>query len=329
VKFDCQNLTAAIQKLQKAGDDFDNIHIGGLAKLKQIFEQKMLIKHAVEETVSLATLTETEAQKILGNDFIGSEELELIFPGVLKMPENIPKIWFTEAELKRAKELGQFLVLRVDKFSDGKPMTIDNMITHFVPNLRRHQKFTHEPHEKVNPEMYRKEKLPLSWALVSKKLILATREKNYWQETQALAQYLVIHVYDGKLPAKYEAALSEYAQYQKDNFHALRDGEIYQKIFTNWPKYAKEISNLQINQLFRATPAELAYNLLVYFQYNEEKLLRDHLASTTRLTAQQSDHRDNDQPILFGLFSNSGYYARSMPKYHTSEDWGVVFSRRK
>src|SRR3989304_4633119 len=66
-----------------------------------------------------------EAKELLGEDLIGPEEIEKTL-GV--RPEEIPDIPFSREELERAKEMGQMLVLRVEKTEDGKPMSLEAMI---------------------------------------------------------------------------------------------------------------------------------------------------------------------------------------------------------
>src|SRR3989339_855277 len=66
-----------------------------------------------------------EAKELLGEDLIGPEEVEKTW-GV--RPEEIPDIPFSREELERAKEMGQMLVLRVDRTEDGKPMSLEAMI---------------------------------------------------------------------------------------------------------------------------------------------------------------------------------------------------------
>ena len=62
-----------------------------------------------------------EARELLGEDLIGPEEIEKTW-GV--RPEEIPDIPFSREELERAKEMGQMLLLRVDRTEDGKPMSM-------------------------------------------------------------------------------------------------------------------------------------------------------------------------------------------------------------
>src|SRR3989338_833766 len=56
-----------------------------------------------------------EAKELLGEDLIGPEEIEKTL-GV--SPEEIPDIPFSREALERAKQMGQMLVLRVEKTED-------------------------------------------------------------------------------------------------------------------------------------------------------------------------------------------------------------------
>ncbi len=68
-----------------------------------------------------------KAQEIMGeNEVMGPSEVEKAF-GIKIEESEIPNIPFTEAQLERAKELGQFLVLRVDKAQDKKTLSMLKM----------------------------------------------------------------------------------------------------------------------------------------------------------------------------------------------------------
>ena len=67
------------------------------------------------------------AKEILGaREFMGPNEVEKAF-GIKLESKDIPAIPFSKEELKRAKELGQFLILRTDKAPDGEDLTMIKM----------------------------------------------------------------------------------------------------------------------------------------------------------------------------------------------------------
>ncbi len=68
------------------------------------------------------------AQEIMSKDFLCPEAIAKAFPGITLETKNIPNIPFSKEDLLRAKELGQCLILHVDKAPDGAPMTMQKII---------------------------------------------------------------------------------------------------------------------------------------------------------------------------------------------------------
>ena len=112
---------------------------------------------------------EQEAKEILQENYLGPEAIEKAF-GIRLNPENIPPILFTKEELERAKELGQSLILRMDKAPDGQPLTMQKMQELLQPQ------FTSEAKGKIldntdwyqNEDFFTKETPKLHWALASR-----------------------------------------------------------------------------------------------------------------------------------------------------------------
>ncbi len=77
-----------------------------------------------------------KAREIMGErEVMGPEEVKKAFG--IEVPESeVPPIPFNETELKRAKELGQFLVLRVDKTQDGQPLTMQKLMNNLKKILK-------------------------------------------------------------------------------------------------------------------------------------------------------------------------------------------------
>lgn len=70
------------------------------------------------------------ARRIMGDNFIGVEELKSMSGFKLAIPEELPDIPYSEKELD-AKNNEYLLILSIDKLSNGKDVDINNMIEVF------------------------------------------------------------------------------------------------------------------------------------------------------------------------------------------------------
>ena len=66
------------------------------------------------------------AHDLMGEDFIGVEELRHINKLRLLLPSDMPDVPFTEKELRRRSQ-GYLLILGVSRFENGNPITIRNI----------------------------------------------------------------------------------------------------------------------------------------------------------------------------------------------------------
>lgn len=87
----------------------------------------------LETVESKKETTEDLAREIMGNQLLGTDELREQL-GIELGHEDIPHITFTREELERAKVEGAKLILRVESFEDGTPITIENVMQRF-PNI--------------------------------------------------------------------------------------------------------------------------------------------------------------------------------------------------
>ncbi len=94
-------------------------------KIKEIGKGKTELKESKLEG-SIKEQIE-KAQEMMGEkEVMGPSEIKKAFGIEIKESE-VPPIPFNEAELERAKELGQFLVLRVNKAQDGQALNMLKM----------------------------------------------------------------------------------------------------------------------------------------------------------------------------------------------------------
>lgn len=215
-----------------------------------------------------------QARNILGIDYLGPESVARIF-GIDFRNKDIPPIPFSLGELRRAKELNQFLVLRVNKTSDDRPLTIRAMLT------PQEVGSTGAVKEKLFEKSWYKEEYfaaidtpTFGWALVGKDPVSYSRNKDYWQQTEILVQYIKNEVFavsgyqSLEYPDAIVDALVEYEQYRYRNFNGKNMDQIEEILSGDPQKYAKELAELSINQLTRQKPVEVLYDRLVYDSSN-------------------------------------------------------------
>ncbi len=87
-----------------------------------------IISEQMSENVSIA-----DVKAIMGDNFIGVDELHKINENRLKIPSKIPEIEFCIDELIKKKD-DYLMILGLDEFENGSPVTIRNMIKVFGKN---------------------------------------------------------------------------------------------------------------------------------------------------------------------------------------------------
>src|SRR3989338_2224534 len=218
-----------------------------------------------------------EARELLSEDLIGPEEIEKTW-GV--RPEDVPEIPFSREELERAKEMGQMLVLRVEKTEDGKPMSMEAMNTILAKRWEKEKKGgllnTAEGwRDSVTGSKDFSEVAPRAgWALISKDLLTNSTSKNYAQQTELMVAYLKDTVFkDMEIPEEYEEAFQEWEQVKQTdkNIQELLRNPDNPKY--DWQQAAKELSELKITQLTRQSIQETIYDLALYYDKNGKRLL--------------------------------------------------------
>jgi len=279
--------------------------------LKEVDEMK---RAQGKETVS--GIEFQEARELLGEDLIGPEEIEKTW-GV--RPEEIPDIPFSREELERAKEMGQMLVLRVDRTEDGKPMSMEAMNTILAKRWEKEKKGgllnTAEGwRDKVTGSKDFSEVAPRAgWALISKELLKDSTSKNYIEQTDVIIKALREQAFkDIEMPEEYEEAIREF-EVNKDRLTKLM-GE-------NWQQAAKELAELKITQITRQSIQETIYDLALYYDKNGKRLL---LNVYTWSNSRSTDGRLVD----LGDFGARGVLDFGWTPAYRYGDLGVLLSRR-
>ena len=267
------------------------------------------------ETVGGVSL-EKAAEK-MGTDFFGPQQVEKAFDVSLAARE-VPRIPFSREDLERAKELGQMLVLRVSKASDGTALSmvkLNGLTKEKLKKARKGKALADEAGWKKDEQFYTTEAPETRWALVSKELIPDSTSKNYLDQTELLVSYLKDKVFRGMagLPRAYTDAIAEYE---------AAKGAIGASIGADpgWQDAAKRLSELKINQLSRQTPVEAFYDILVRLLNTGERSLE---ATYTWINRRNSDGR----LVFVGNADADGTDVDADRPDRVLSDLGVSFSR--
>lgn len=296
-----------------------------LSDLKQVLDRYKRIEGALgisTERKMEGTVQEQMdmAREAMGDEFLGFQEVEKAF-GIEMKPEDIPEIPFSKEELERARELNQFLVLRADKAPDGKPLSLQKINEILKGKVSDGSKLLYSDDGKggikgdawyKNEEFIKDEAPRLAWALVSKEVIPNSTSKNYLQQTEELVNYIKSSVFKGsEIPEEYQKAIKEFEK-EKDGI-----GKI---ISSEWQKAAEKLSQLKINQLTRQNPAEVLYDIAIYFQNKKERILENMYTWTSRRAS-------DGKLVRVGYFDSDGVNVLSYTPAHSHDYLGVAFSR--
>lgn len=260
------------------------------------------------------------AKEIMGEEFFGPEEIEKAF-GIRVNPDRIPGIPFAGENLERARELGQFLILRVDTADDGTPLTmveINKLLKGKVSGGAKALYDNDGSGQLKDDAWYRGEAFAtqdpprLSWALVGKEVLPDSSNKNYLEQTVEIVDYLKNEVFAGKeIPVEFQSAISEFEK-AKDEIGKLIDND--------WQKAAKQLEELAITKLTRQTPVEILYDILVYFQNTGDRLLENMYTWTAKRSS-------GGEFVSVGSFDADGAYVGGADPRDQDVSLGVSFSR--
>jgi len=304
----------------------ESLEVDELKKVLELYNKIKSIgkREACAETGKIDGPVEEQisrAREIMGDsEVMGINEVKSAFG--IEVPESeVPPIPFSETELERAKELNQFLVLRVDKAKDGNPLTMQKINESLSQDFKDESKgkilydvdwYAEEPFY-TGGEDTEQTALKSEWALTTKDFISNSASKNYLQQTEEIAEYLKTEVYKGvEMPDEYKEAIDELNSKKDQLQKLLKEGDRN--------KYEPVISKLKLNKLTRQSPAEALYDILIYFQNNDERLLEDKYAWTHTATS------DGDR-VYVGGFDSDGACVDKNSDGRSHSGLGVVFSR--
>ena len=291
------------QKIRAGGEDFIK-NIEGSVELK--------LEGSVAEQIQTAI-------EILGEkNVFGPDEVRETWGVALS---EVPVIPFYAEELENAKELGQILVLRVDKTGSGEAMSMEAMSDMMVEKWNRDGKGdllnTASGWKRwIGEDFFSREAPRAGWSLVGgsdKFLLPDSKGKNYIQQTEIIVKTLIEEVFKGvELPKEYTEAISEFES---------RKDELVTLMSSDWKECTKQLSELKITQLTRHTIPETIYDLAMYHDRHSERLLPN--------TLTWSASRDRDGGLVgLGAFDDKGVSGSSWHPDLSLSDVGVPLSRR-
>ena len=150
--------------------------------------------------------------------------------------------------------------------------------------------------------------------LVGRKNLQGTLEKDYFEQTEIIVSHLVNEVYkDRDVPEDVRGALEEFEKNKsKINFLRLQTGR--------GSELADVLAELKINQLFRETPIEAHYDIIMQFYKNGEK----------RTDASRSSrHTVNTQSMINIFIVEGEIVIASMAPGATAPGVGTIFTYKK
>ncbi len=263
----------------------------------------------------VAKQLEVAIEKLGKENVFGPQEVEKTFGVRLK---EVPGVPFSVEELERAEKMGQMLVLRVNETADGKPMSMEAMNEILLKKWEKEGKggILNTPDgwkNWIGEEFFSKEAPRLGWALVSSEVLSESLSKNYLEQTEVIIDALRDKAFKGMdVPEEYAKAITEFES-KKKNLAKL--------IGEDWQEAAKQLVELKITQLTRQTTPETIYDVAIYYDKHNKRLL----ANTYNWSASRSP---DGRLVPLGSFDAGGVYGDGFRPDDRGGDLGVSLSRR-
>ena len=255
-----------------------------------------------------------EARELLGNDFLGPEQVEQAF-GVKLAVKEIPVLPYSREDLETAKEQGEMLVLRIEHDDKGELITMEHLTRMFASQMPKNIKFLYAQEKAGNPKLgndcwyknehfFKQHSPKLEWKLVSKNVLPNSTSKDYIEQTRILREHLHNSLTPQELAECSDAKLEELRELMK----------------TDWKKAAQQLSELLINQNHRRRPVEVLYDLALRFGAQDERLLQDKRDWTCACSS-------DGNLVSTGDFDAKGARVNGWLPDSSNGDLGVVSSR--
>ncbi len=258
----------------------------------------------------MSTLVE-QAEQIYGRDFLAEKAVQGLF---VTQSGGAPKTDLSPQELifAQSRARGEFLLPRLDKATDGSPLTMHRMVQLLQPRFEQSKagKILFDTTWYKDEPFFMEETPRPGLVVVSKALISGSTNQTYHGQTQILADY-VRDVFKGRDLSKTAAEALRQWKTEKDGLAKLQD--------SNWVEAAKELSALVINQSFRERAVEATQSVLAHFLINNERRLQNQFTWTNSLTS-------GGALVDLGRFDPDGLYVVGWEPAFDSPRIGVCFS---
>ena len=276
----------------------------------------------------LGEISPAEAHELFKEEYFGPEAVEAAFDVRLE-DHSIPPIPFTLEELQKAKELGQYLELRVNQDPDGSPLTGKRINEIIQPKLTAQNKgklLLDTDRYKDEPFYTTDAQREPSWALTSKECLTNSKNQNYLQQSELLVSHLqekiLPNIPEGDPRHEiYTDALQEWEEFtktKKPEIEAVFKDEA--RYNAEWPEIAKTLGNLKINQLLRPSFQEALYSHALRVTTTDTRLHKTDYVWTR-------DRASSGYLVDVGYGDSDGaYVGRWYPRY-ADPDTGVAVSR--
>ncbi len=140
-----------------------------------------------------------------------------------------------------------------------------------------------------------------------------------------MADYLEKEVFnDTEIPAEYASAIKELRDNKEKISELIKNRDI--------KEYESKLSFLKLNKLTRQSPVEALYDILIYFQNNNKRLLKNNYTWTHKLEYNESPRIELDLignfRVIIGGFDSSGVSVSKLKGGSSGFDLGLVLSRK-
>jgi len=201
-----------------------------------------------------------EAREILGDEKVfGPEEVKQTWKVDLKEVSLIP---YSQEDLEKAKEMGMYLILRIDKDAQGNALTAKRMedIKQVDFTAQNKGKIFYDKDWYKNEDFFIKETPQTKWTLTSGNILLNSHNKDYIEQTAFLRDELKEQ---GWLTPEEE---QECTDQELDKIREIMSSD--QK------KAAEMLSKLNITQNHRLSFSETVYNFISILDSKDSRILK-------------------------------------------------------
>ena len=285
----CLQLKVQLAEIQSLFREFA-LALGKVRETRQTESLLKLQKEMEEKIESMREnffVTWEKAQKIMEKNgkefFLGPPDIEAAF-GFKLEAKDIPKIPFSQEEIERHQELGDMLVLNLDKTPEGIPLTIEEMTEKAIKTIGSNvierdkddeptkyllYKNQFDEQGKLKDEAWfsaqaeiKKQTPRLGWQFVSPDILPDSTDKNYLAQTELLIENARIKFFNGTLSLEYQQAETQFQQ-EKDKVQQLIQNK-------NYIEASKILSNLKISQLLREPVQNTIFRYLMSYKKGKQ-----------------------------------------------------------